>query len=62
MKESGDMINMDGCVVRDSDGRALAVLHERYDGSLIVKKTTGCSIGTYLYIVSFLREIGFDVR
>lgn len=60
MKKSADMLDMDGCVVRDERGVALAVLHE-IDGVLLVKKTTSCSIGTYLYIISSLREFGYDV-
>ncbi len=61
MNGSNDMMNMDGCVVRDESGVALAILHED-DGIVVVKKMTSCSIGTYLYIISFLRECGFDVR
>lgn len=61
MTESADMRDMDGCVVRDERGVALAVLHE-IDGLLWVKKTTSCSIGTYLYIISTLREFGYYVR
>ena len=58
---TGDFMDMDGCVVRDENGRALAVLHE-VSGELVVKKMTACSLGTYLYIVSFLRECGFEVK
>lgn len=61
MKGSNDMMNMDGCVVRDESGVALAILHE-VDGVVVVKKMTSCSIGTYLYIISFLRECGFEVK
>lgn len=51
---------MDGCVVRDERGVALAVLHE-IDGVVYVKKTTACSLGTYLYIITLLRDYGYDV-
>ena len=58
--ESNGFMNMEGCVVRDESGVALAILHE-VDGFVIVK-TTACTIGMYLYIVSFLRDFGFDVK
>lgn len=59
--ESNGFMNMEGCVVRDESGVALAILHE-VDGFVIVKKTTACTIGMYLYIVSFLMDFGFDVK
>lgn len=61
MTKLSDIRKMDGCIVRDSRGVALAVLHE-VNGVLWVKKTTGCSLGTYLYVVSFLRDFGYEVR
>lgn len=61
MKGPNDMMNMDGCVVRDERGVALAILHEA-DGVVLVKKMTSCSIGTYLHIITFLKECGFDAR
>lgn len=56
-----DVARMDECVVRDERGLALAVLHE-VDGVLVVKKTTACSIGMYLSIISRLREFGYEAR
>lgn len=61
MTWSLDVMDMDECVVRDERGLALAVLHE-VDGALVVKKTTACSIGTYLYIIDRLREFGYEAR
>lgn len=58
---TGNFMDMDGCVVRDENGRALAVLHEE-DDAIVVRKMPCCSLGTYLYIVSFLRECDFDVK
>lgn len=58
---SNGFMNVDGCVVRDGSGVALAILHD-VGGIVFVKKTTACSIGTYLYLVSLLREFGFEVR
>lgn len=55
------LVGLNGCIVRDSSGIAMAIL-EDYEGILIVKKTTACSIGTYLYIISVLRDMGFEVR
>lgn len=61
MTKLADIRKMDGCIVRDERGVALAVLHE-VNGVLLVKKTTACSIGTYLYIISFLRDFGYEAR
>ena len=45
--------------MRDERGVALAVLHED-NGVLVVKKTTACSVGTYLRIIVFLRDCGYE--
>lgn len=58
---SRDIIDMDGCIVRDERGRALAVLRDGGD-CIVVKKMPGCTIGTYFYIMTFLKECGFDVK
>lgn len=60
MIQRGDVSKMDGCVVRDERGVALAVLHVE-DGVISVKKTVACSIGTLFYIMSRLREQGYEV-
>ena len=58
---SQESIDMDGCIVRDERGRALAVLRDGGD-CIVVKKMSGCSLGTYLYIISFLNECGFNAK
>lgn len=59
--KSKGAVGLDGCIIRDSRGVALAILEE-IDDVVVVKKTTACSLGTYLYIISFIRDIGFDAR
>lgn len=61
MTQLVDIRKMDGCIVRDERDVALAVLHE-VNGVLIVKKTTACSVGTYLYIIAFFRDCGYEAR
>ncbi len=58
---SQEVINVDGCIVRDERGRALAVLRDEGD-CIVVKKMSGCSLGTYLYIITFLKECGFNAK
>lgn len=53
-----DAIGLDGCIVRDENYTALAVL-EVVDDVVFVKKTTACSIGTHLYIICRLRDLGY---
>ena len=56
-----DLFNMHGCVVKDERGIKLATLLE--DGEkLIVKKTAACSIGDYLSILSYLKDLGFEAK
>lgn len=59
--KSNGAVGLDGCIIRDERGIALAILEE-LDGVVVVRKTTACSIGTYLYIITFLRDIGFEAR
>lgn len=59
--KSKGAVGLDGCIIRDSRGVALAILEE-IDDVVVVKKTTACSLGTYLYIITFIRDIGFDAR
>lgn len=54
-----DMICLAGCVVKDEAGIVMAVLQED-TGRIVVKKTAACSLGTYLSIVTYLRDLGFD--
>lgn len=61
MKKAKDIVDMDGCIVRDESGNALAVLHDAGE-FIVVRKMTGCSLGTYFYIMTLLSECGFDVR
>lgn len=56
-----DLFNMHGCIVKDERGIQLATLLE--DGEkLIVKKTAACSIGDYLSILSYLKDLGFEAK
>lgn len=56
-----DLFNMHGCIVKDERGIPLATLLE--DGErLIVKKTAACSIGDYLSILSYLKDLGFEAK
>lgn len=56
-----DLFNMHGCIVKDERGIPLATLLE--DGErLVVKKTAACSIGDYLSILSYLRDLGFEAK
>ena len=53
-----DVIDMDGCIIRDNHGYAMARIEEN-DGVLVVHKFTACSLGMYFYILSYLRDLGF---
>lgn len=54
-------LGLDGGIIRDERGIALAILEEA-DGIVLVKKTTACSIGMYFYIIVFLKDIGINAR
>lgn len=56
-----DMKRMDGCILRDERGVALAVLNVDH-GTITVKKTTACSLGTYFHIIDRLQELGYDAK
>lgn len=56
-----DLIDMHCCKVRGDDGVELATLYED-DGELVVVREPACTIGDYMYILGYLRELGFDVR
>lgn len=58
---TNDFLDLDGCKIKDESGIVLAVLSE--DSSCVrVDKTPACSIGNYLYILSYLREFGINAR
>lgn len=60
-ERSDEIIDLDGCIVRDENGTMLAKVD--YDGrGYRVLKATACSVGTYFYILSYLRDLGFEVR
>lgn len=60
MKTVNDILNMDGCVVKDDRGVVIAALRE-VDGALAVDRLPSCSLGMYFYILSYLRELGFEI-
>ena len=60
-KKTIDILDLEGCQIKDEDGTILAILSEAGE-TIVVKKTTACSLGSYLYIITYLRELGFDVR
>lgn len=60
-KSANDVINMDGCIIRDENGCSVARIEEK-DGVLLVHKFTSCSLGMYFYVLSYLRDLGFRVE
>lgn len=57
-----DILNINGCVVRDEDtGTDLAIVHEN-GRKVSVERLAPCSIGSYFYILYYLRELGFDTE
>ena len=56
-----DVINLDNCIVKDETGLPLAKLTERA-GRVLVTQLPGCSIGTYFYILEYLKELGWEVE
>lgn len=61
MKKAIEIIDVNGCIVRDERGVPLARLEEDF-GVVIIKKMPACSLGMFFYIVDYLKELGFDVR
>lgn len=57
---TNELLNVDGCVVKDERGVVLARLYEE-DGVVRVLRKPSCSIGTYFYILGYLRELGFEL-
>lgn len=60
MKNS-EMFDMDGCLVKNAQGVPMARLSEEGD-LIIVKRLPACSLGFYFYILSYLKELGFEVK
>ena len=56
-----DLLCLHGCVITDEHGVHMANLYED-DGCIRVVKTTACTVGTYLSILSYLRDLGFEVK
>lgn len=56
-----ELMDVHGCKVCGQDNEVLATLYEDGD-TVVVIREPACSIGDYMYILSYLREIGFDVR
>ena len=60
MKKTIEVVKVDGCVIRDDRELDLARLHED-NGKVRVEKLPACSLGTYLYILDYLKELGFEL-
>lgn len=56
-----DLLDLNGCMVKDEYGTVVAILQECGD-KIRVEKTPACSLGTYLYIISYLNEMGFEAE
>lgn len=56
-----DILNLDGCRIKDENGNVVAILREK-NGMIFVKKTAACTLGTYLYIISYLNEMGIEAK
>ena len=60
MKTANDIIDMNGCIVKDDAGVAMATVRETENG-LVVERFPACSLGMYFYILGYLRELGFEI-
>ena len=58
--EAIDLIKVNGCIVKDDDGRELARLEE-VGRKVRVHRLPACSIGMYLYILTYLKGLGFTI-
>lgn len=56
-----DLLDLDGCVVRDERGVIMATISE-IDGRVFVNKTTACTVGTHLSILTYLRDLGVNAE
>jgi len=55
------MTDISGNIVKDEKGRVLATLYE-VDGVIRVARTPLCSIGEFFLILTYLQDLGFDVK
>ena len=60
-REAIDLINMNGCRIKDDSGNVIAEIFESGRCLTVIRKPP-CSLGTYLYVLSYLRELGFEVK
>lgn len=60
--KNNEIFDTDNCYIKDEYGTVLARLEEDEEGFLIVRRYPVCTIGTYFYILWYLRELGWDVR
>lgn len=57
------MEDLHGYIVRDSRGMLMANLYrDRNDGRIRVVRYPSCSIGMYFFILSYLMDLGYDVK
>lgn len=56
-----DLMNLNGCVVKNENGTPVARLYEDGD-TIVVVREPACTIGTYFYIMYYLMDLGFNVR
>ena len=61
-KEIKNYINLHGCVIRDDAGSVIATLLEDDNKVITVIKEPACTLGMYLYLLSYLDGLGFDVK
>jgi len=56
-----DLLNLNGCVIKDERGIPLATLYE--EGRIVrVVREPACGLGMYFYILSYLNDLGVDAR
>ena len=57
------MEDLHGCVVKSESGMLLANLYrDRDDGRIRVVRYPSCSIGMYFFILSYLMDLGYEVK
>ena len=57
------MEDLHGCVVRGENDMLLANLYrDRNDGRIRVVRYPACSLGMYFYILSYLVDLGYEVK
>lgn len=55
-----DIIDVNGCVVKDESGKALAELTVTGRGKVQINRLPACDLGSYFYILIYLRELGYE--